>query len=131
MCMQDPISDMITRIRNGLSSGKQVVTVSSSTVKEAILNILVSEGYLLRYSVHGDKKKVITIDLKYYENKPVITKIQRLSKPGLRLYKSAESLGGLLAGTFDTVIVSTSRGVMTASQARKSSLGGEILVRVK
>jgi small subunit ribosomal protein S8 len=129
--MQDPISDMITRIRNGLSSGKQTVTVGSSNQKEAILKLLVSEGYVLGYSIEGDKKKIITINLKYYENKPVITKIQRLSKPGLRLYKSSESLSTLLAGTFDMVIVSTSHGVMTSGQARKLNLGGEILIRVK
>jgi small subunit ribosomal protein S8 len=129
--MQDPISDMITRIRNGLSSSKKMVTVNSSGQKEAILKILVSEGYLQSYSVAGDKKKVITVNLKYYENKPVISMIQRLSKPGLRLYKSVNDLGGSLAGALDTIIVSTSQGVMTASQARKLNLGGEILVRVK
>jgi small subunit ribosomal protein S8 len=131
MCMQDPISDMITRIRNGLSSGKQTVTMNSSNQKEAILKLLLSEGYILGYVIDGDKKKVVTVNLKYYQNKPVITKIQRLSKPGLRLYKSSESLGKLLSGTFDTIIVSTSLGVMTSGQARKLNLGGEILVRVK
>jgi small subunit ribosomal protein S8 len=131
MSMQDPISDMITRIRNGLSSSKKIVTVASSNQKEAILKILVSEGYIQDYSIDGDKKKMITVTLKYYENKPVITLIQRLSKPGLRLYKSVSELASDFSSVLDTVIVSTSRGVMTASQARKLNLGGEILVRVK
>ncbi len=122
---------MITRIRNGLSSSKKIVTVASSNQKEAILKILVSEGYIQDYSIDGDKKKMITVTLKYYENKPVITLIQRLSKPGLRLYKSVSELASDFSSVLDTVIVSTSRGVMTASQARKLNLGGEILVRVK
>ena len=131
MSMQDPISDMITRIRNGLSSGKKTVQVNSSRQKEAILKILVSEGYLLGYSVEGDKKKVVTVELKFYENKPVITEIRRLSKPGLRLYKSSNELSMLASNGLDTVIVSTSGGVMTASHAKKLKLGGEVLVKVK
>jgi small subunit ribosomal protein S8 len=130
MCMQDPISDMITRIRNGLSSGKKTVQVNSSVQKEAILKILVSEGYLLGYTIEGEKKKVATVELKFYENKPVITEIRRISKPGLRIYRSSEELLDHSRG-LDTFIVSTSKGVMSASHAKKMNLGGEVLVKVK
>ncbi len=131
MCMQDPISDMITRIRNGQSSHKKTVQVSSSRQKEAILNVLSSEGYILGYSTEGDKKKIATIQLKFYEDKPVISKIQRMSKPGFRVYKSSNDLADLSSRDLDTLIVSTSAGVMTAVQAKKINLGGEVLIKLK
>jgi small subunit ribosomal protein S8 len=132
MCMHDPISDMITRVRNALSSGKKEVKFSSSRQKEAILKILVEEGYISGYEINsldGNKKEAV-VKLKFYEGKPVISKISRISSPGLRKYRGVADLKQEYPNKLETVIVSTPVGVMTASHATMKNLGGEVLVKV-
>ena len=127
MSMTDPVADLLTRIRNGQSARKASVTVGASKLKTAILNVLKSEGYIAGYSVDaGDGKPQLTIDLKYYEGRPVIDRLERVSRPGLRIYRGKEDLPRVLGG-MGTVIVSTPRGVMTDRAARAIGQGGEVL----
>jgi small subunit ribosomal protein S8 len=127
----DPISDMLTRIRNALTAGHATVAIPKSRMKEAIAQILTEEGYVDSYSI-GDESPVnlIHIKLKYYgsrrERKPVITKLQRVSKPGRRVYRKRDELPIPLSGT-GTAIVTTPRGVMTSQKARQVGVGGEVL----
>ena len=127
MSMTDPIADLLTRIRNGQSARKSSVTVASSKLKTAILKVLKEEGYIADFSHSSDEgKPVLTVDLKYYEGRPVIDRIERVSRPGLRIYRGKDELPKVLGG-MGTVIVSTPQGVMTDKQARSIGQGGEVL----
>ena len=127
--MQDPIADLLTRIRNGQASGKVAVTVPSSKQKLAIANLLVKEGYSASVQEVGDVKKVLEIGLKYYEGKPVVELIQRVSRPGLRIYKKCRDLPRIMNG-LGIAVISTSKGIMTDRAARKDGLGGEVICYV-
>jgi len=129
MTMQDPLSDMITRIRNANLREKVSVAMPSSKVKVSVAKVLKEEGYILSYKVTEDKKPVLEIDLKYYEGKPVIEEITRSSKPSLRVYSSSKDLPKVKRG-LGVAIVSTSKGVMSDRSARSNGVGGEILCTV-
>ena len=127
MSMTDPIADMLTRIRNGQASNKTEGAIPSSKLKTAIAEVLKKEGYISNYSTSGKGgKNILTIELKYFEGKPVIESIYRSSKPGLRLYKNKENLPKVLGG-LGVAIVSTSAGVMSDRVAREKGVGGEVL----
>jgi len=131
MSLQDPIADMFTRIRNAQKTGKKQVTMQASTFKVALSEVLKQEGYILDFDVHNNgQKKYLVIDLKYFEGQPVINKIERVSRPGLRHYKPSTKLPRVLGG-FGTAIISTSRGVMSDRKARSQSLGGEVICFVE
>jgi small subunit ribosomal protein S8 len=131
MSMSDPIADMLTRIRNGLSASKRHVTVPASKSKLAILKILESEGYISGFSEEADERNLpaVKVELKYYQGKPVIEELVRVSKPGRRVYKNVSDLAPV-AGGLGIAIVSTSKGMMTEKQARKEGAGGEIVCTV-
>lgn len=130
MSMTDPIADMLTRIRNALAAGKLVVAIPSSKQKLAIANLLKEEGYISDASVQDiDGKPVLEINLKYYEGKPVIDLIQRVSRPGLRVYKGKDDLPKVMDG-LGIAVVSTSNGLMTDRAARKAGHGGEVVCYV-
>ncbi len=130
MSMSDPISDMLTRIRNSLQRNKRDVKMPSSKLKVAIANILKQEGYIIDYSVaEHDKKATLTIELKYYEGKAVIESIKRVSRPSLRSYKSVDDLPKVMGG-LGVSIISTAKGVMTDKSAREQGVGGEVLCYV-
>ncbi len=130
MSMQDPIADMLTRIRNAQMVNSEKTAMPSSKLKIAIAKVLKDEGYITNYNVEGDEKMPsLVIFLKYHSNKPVIETIKRISRPGLRIYKSCNDLPDVLGGLGITV-VSTSKGVMSDRLARKERLGGEILCKV-
>jgi len=124
--MTDPIADMFTRIRNGQSAAKVAVTMPSSKVKVAIANLLKEEGYISDFSVAGEVKPELSVELKYFEGKEVIEVIKRVSRPGLRIYKSCDELPKVLAG-MGIAIISTSKGLMTDRAARSAGIGGEVL----
>lgn len=127
MSMQDPISDMLTRIRNAQAAGKTQVTMPSSKMKVAIAEVLKAEGYVDGLAVDNDDVKAqLTIDLRYYRGEPVISLIQRRSRPGLRIYASKDELPKVNNG-LGVAIVSTSKGVMSDRQAREIGEGGEVL----
>ncbi|MDP3560808.1 MAG: 30S ribosomal protein S8 [Legionellaceae bacterium] len=130
MSMQDPVADMLTRIRNGQQAKHQQVTLVSSILKEKIANVLKEEGYISDYSIESQENnlKCMTIYLKYFQERPVIVKIKRISRPGLRVYKSVKDLGSVPG--FGISILSTSKGVMTHSAARASNVGGEVICEV-
>ena len=129
MSMQDPISDMLTRIRNGQAASKVSVKMPSSKQKVAIAAVLKAEGYITEFAVAGDTKPVLEVTLKYFEGKKVIDTLKRVSRPGLRIYKGANDLPKVMAG-LGIAIISTSHGVMTDRAARKASIGGEIICYV-
>jgi small subunit ribosomal protein S8 len=124
--MQDPIADMFTRVRNGQMSNKVSVTMPSSKVKAALAELLKKEGFIADYEVFGDVKKELNVTLKYFEGKPVIETIKRVSRPGLRIYKKTSDLPKVMGG-LGVAIVSTSQGLMTDRAARKAGIGGEII----
>ena len=127
MSMTDPIADMLTRIRNAQMREEAVVAMPSSKVKQAIARVLKDEGYIEDFKVSGEEvKPVLEIALKYYAGRPVIEKIERVSKPGLRIYKSKDDIPRVMNG-LGIAIVSTSRGVMTDRKARATGVGGEVL----
>ena len=127
MSMSDPIADMLTRIRNAQMAEKVSVSVPKSKVKAAIARVLKEEGYIEDFFSSGeDAKPFLEIGLKYYAGKPVIEKIERISRPGLRIYKAARDIPKVMNG-LGVAIVSTSRGVMTDRKARESGVGGEVL----
>lgn len=126
MSMQDPIADMFTRIRNGQAAKKVAVKMPSSKLKVAIAKLLKEEGYITDYSVAGEAKPELEVELKYFQGKEVIETIQRVSRPGLRIYKKKGDLPKVLAG-LGVSIVSTSKGVMSDRAARKAGMGGEII----
>ena len=129
MTMQDPLSDMITRIRNANLREKVSVAMPSSKVKVSVAKVLKDEGYILNYKVTEDKKPVLEIELKYYDGKPVIEEITRSSKPSLRVYSRSKDLPKVKSG-LGVAIVSTSKGVMSDRSARSNGVGGEILCTV-
>lgn len=127
MSMSDPISDMLTRIRNGQQATKASVSMPSSKAKKAIANVLKEEGYISDFSIEKhDNKEVLNIQLKYFDGRPVIDTIKRVSRPGLRIYKNKTELPSILNG-LGIAIVSTSKGVMTDRKARAAGCGGEVL----
>ena len=130
MSMQDPIADMLTRIRNGQMAGKVRVTMPMSKQKLAIANLLEAEGYVREaLREEADGKQVLTVVLKYYEGKPVIDRLQRVSRPGLRVYKGKDELPRVLDG-LGIAVISTSKGLMTDRVARAGGHGGEVLCYV-
>ena len=129
MSMQDPIADMLTRIRNGQAANKVAISMPSSKLKVAIANVLASEGYIESVKVVEGVKPELEITLKYFQNKPVVESIQRVSRPGLRLYKRKDELPKVMGG-LGIAVVSTSKGVMTDRAARQAGLGGEIICYV-
>lgn len=127
MSMSDPISDMLTRIRNAQMAEKTTVSMPSSKLKAAIAKVLQDEGYVEGFKVVNDgAKATLEIGLKYYANRPVIETIQRVSRPGLRIYKGSEEIPKVMNG-LGIAIVSTSRGLMTDRKARADGIGGEVL----
>ncbi len=131
MSMSDPIADMLTRIRNGQNTKKVTVTMPSSKLKRAIAQVLKEEGYIEDFAVAEDGvKSELTITLKYHMGQPVISKLRRVSRPGLRIYKNSDDLPKVIGG-LGVAIVSTSRGVMSDRAARAAGHGGEILCEVE
>ncbi|MBQ9258724.1 MAG: 30S ribosomal protein S8 [Neisseriaceae bacterium] len=126
MSMHDPISDMLTRIRNGQRANKVSVSMPSSKLKCSIASVLKEEGYIEGFSVSTDEKPVLNIELKYYAGRPVIEQIKRVSRPGLRIYKGVAEIPTVMNG-LGVAIVSTSKGVMTDRKARANGVGGELL----
>ena len=126
MSMQDPIADMFTRIRNAQGANKVAVRMPSSKQKVAIAHVLKEEGYIADFSVQGEVKAELEITLKYFEGKPVIESIERVSRPGLRIYKKRNELPKVMGG-LGVAVVSTSKGLMTDRAARKAGLGGEVI----
>jgi small subunit ribosomal protein S8 len=127
MSMTDPVADMLTQVRNGQAARKPSVTLPASKLKLSIAQVLEREGYIGAVSTEEvDGKPVMTIELKYYQDRPVIERLERVSRPGLRIYKSAAELP-VVQGGLGVAIVSTSRGVMTNRDARKAGHGGEVL----
>ena len=129
MSMQDPIADMLTRIRNGQTANKVAISMPSSKLKVAIANVLADEGYIESVKVVEGVKPELEITLKYFQGKPVVESIQRISRPGLRIYKRKDELPKVMGG-LGIAIVSTSKGVMTDRAARQAGLGGEIICYV-
>jgi small subunit ribosomal protein S8 len=130
MSMSDPIADMLTRIRNGQQAKKTEVNMPGSKLKAAIASVLKDEGYITDFSTgEAEGKPVLTVVLKYYEGKPVIEKLQRASRPGLRTYKGKDELPQVMGG-LGVAIISTSQGVMSDRAARKAGFGGEVLCYV-
>ena len=131
MSMSDPIADMLTRIRNGQMANKKVVKFPSSTYKTAILEVLKGEGYIGDFDTAAvDKKPETTVNLRYYDGKPVISLIKRVSRPGLRIFRGKDELPSVLNG-LGVAIVSTSKGVMTDRAAREAGEGGEVVCTVE
>ena len=127
MSMTDPIADFLTRIRNGQSSGKAEVHVPASKVKLAIAQVLKEEGYIEDFSAADQEgKPTLAVQLKYYQGRPVIDRLERVSRPGLRVYRGKDELPSILGG-LGVAIVSTSQGVMSDRQARANGHGGEVL----
>jgi len=127
MSMSDPIADMLTRIRNAQMAEKVTVAMPSSKLKVALAKVLQDEGYVDGYKVVSDNgKPTLEIGLKYYADRPVIEKIQRVSRPGLRVYKGSEDIPKVMNG-LGVAIVSTSKGLMTDRKARANGIGGEVL----
>ncbi|BFQ94269.1 30S ribosomal protein S8 [Gallibacterium anatis] len=129
MSMQDPIADMLTRIRNGQAANKVAINMPSSKLKVAIADVLAKEGYIESFKVVEGVKPELEITLKYFQGKPVVESIQRVSRPGLRIYKRKDELPKVLGG-LGIAVVSTSKGVMTDRAARQAGLGGEIICYV-
>ena len=129
MSMQDPIADMLTRIRNGQTANKVSVVMPLAKSKLAIAKVLKDEGYIESWSVTEEKKAELEVTLKYFQGKPVVEQIQRVSRPGLRVYKGKNDLPKVMAG-LGVAIISTSKGVMTDKSARQAGLGGEVICYV-
>ena len=129
MSLQDPISDMLTRVRNAQKASKVKVVMPSSRQKVDIATVLKTEGYITDFNVSEGVKKELTIELKYYQGEPVIESIKRISRPGLRIFKSKDELPSINGG-LGIAIISTSGGLMTEKQARVAGHGGEVLCTV-
>ena len=129
MSMQDPLADMLTRIRNAQMAEKSVVSMPSSTLKVAVAKVLKDEGYIADYQISSEIKPLLSIELKYFEGRSVIEEVKRVSRPGLRQYKSSEDLPKVRGG-LGVSIVSTNKGVMTDRAARAAGIGGEVLCTV-
>lgn len=126
--MQDPIADMLTRIRNGLSAHKTAISIPLSKSKKAIAELLVNEGYIDAMKISGDKR-TLSIKLKYHQDKPVIEMLKRVSRPGLRIYKTVDKLPKVYGG-FGVAVISTSKGLMSDRKARLEGIGGEVICYV-
>ena len=129
MSMSDPIADMLTRIRNAQIVEKTAVTMPSSKLKVAIAQVLKDEGYIDGFAIKGDKKSELEIALKYYADRPVIEHIERVSRPGLRIYRGRHEIPNVMNG-LGVAIVTTPKGVMTDRKARAAGIGGEVLCYV-
>jgi len=130
MSMTDPIADMLTRLRNAQKATKKQVSMPASKLKQAIAEVLLREGYIVAHHIDGDDKKpTLIITLKYYEGQPVIERIKRVSRPGLRVFRGKDELPSVQGG-LGIAIVSTSRGVMSDRAAREIGQGGEVLCTV-
>lgn len=129
MSMQDPLADMIARIRNAQLAHMASTSMPSSKIKVSVAEVLKSEGYIENYNVSAGVKPELTVNLKYHQGKPVIDAIKRISRPGLRKYRGKDELPNV-ANSLGVAIVSTSQGVMTDRAARKANIGGEILCTV-
>ena len=129
MSLQDPIADMLTRVRNAQKASKKSVVMPSSKQKVSIAQVLKEEGYISSFEVSGDTKKQLKIELRYYQGKPVIERIKRISRPGLRIFKSKDELPSINGG-LGIAIISTSKGLMTDRQARAAGHGGEVICHV-
>ena len=129
MSMSDPIADMLTRIRNAQSVDKTAVTMPSSKLKVAIAQVLKDEGYIDGFAVKGEQKAELEIALKYYAGRPVIERIERVSRPGLRIYRGRHDTPNVMNG-LGVAIVTTPKGVMTDRKARAAGIGGEVLCYV-
>lgn len=129
MTMQDPLADMLTRVRNAQSAGLKTVSMPSASTKVSVARVLKAEGYITDYSVSDESKPVLSIELKYFEDRPVIEEIKRLSRPGLRKYTRKNDIP-LVRGGLGVVILSTNKGVMTDRAARAAGVGGELLCTV-
>ncbi|VAW81502.1 SSU ribosomal protein S8p (S15Ae) [hydrothermal vent metagenome] len=128
--MTDPIADMLTRIRNGQRAGKVSVSMPSSKLKSSIARVLLDEGYIGAFSIEDESgKPTMNVDLKYYDGRPVIESLKRISRPGLRIYKANDEIPSVRGG-LGVAIVSTSRGVMSDRAARAAGEGGEVLCYV-
>jgi len=128
--MSDPIADLLTRIRNAIAVNKKTVAVPYSKTKESIIKILKENNYLIDYQIKGKSpQKQLNIKIKYQHKKPTITKLTRISKPGVRLYTDVKDLPRLMLGR-GIVILSSSQGVITGRQALKKNIGGEIICKV-
>lgn len=130
MTMQDPVADMLTRIRNGQRAKHEQVRLPSSIVKQDIAKVLKEEGFIKDFHVAVDEANMsyMTIELKYFQNKPVIDRIRRVSRPGLRVYKSVKDLAPIPG--FGVAILSTSKGIMSHAAAKKANVGGEVICEV-
>ncbi len=129
MSMQDPIADMLTRIRNGQAAAKKSVNMPASKLKASIAQVLTDEGFIGGYSVSEDVKATMTVELKYFQGQPVIDQLKRVSRPGLRIYKKVDDLPKVIGG-LGVSIISTSKGVMSDRAARKAGHGGEVICTV-
>jgi len=129
MSLQDPIADMLTRVRNAQKASKVNVKMPASKQKSRIAAVLKDEGYISDYKVSDDSLKQLVIELKYYQGKPVIEQMRRISRPGLRIFKSKDELPSINGG-LGIAIISTSKGVMTDRQARAAGHGGEVICSV-
>lgn len=129
MSMQDTLADMLTRIRNGHMAEKSAVAMPASKMKASVAAVLKEEGYISDFSVEGETKPVMTVELKYFEGKPVIESIQRVSRPSVRVYRGASELPKV-SGGLGVAIISTSKGVMTDRAARAAGVGGEVICTV-
>ena len=129
MSMQDPISDLLTRIRNAQMAGHETVTLPASKIKLAILKVLVDEGFVGGYEILESTKPEVLVSLKYYHGAPVIREIDRVSRPGLRIYKKCAELPSVRGG-LGLAIISTNYGVVSDRQARENGTGGEVLCTV-
>lgn len=130
MSMQDPISDMLTRIRNAQARAKREVAMPASNNKQAIAEVLKDEGYVGAWRVEGEgHRKQLIVELKYYRGKPVIERMRRVSRPGLRVYRSKDALPAVVGG-LGIAIISTSKGLMTDREARVQGIGGEVVCSV-
>ncbi len=130
MSMQDPIADMLTRIRNAQARAKREVVMPGSTRKAAIAEVLKNEGYIANYAATSENgRPQLVVELKYYNGRPVIEKIERVSRPGLRVYRTRDALPRVVGG-LGIAIVSTSRGLMTDRAARALGIGGEVICSV-
>ncbi|MEZ5560890.1 MAG: 30S ribosomal protein S8 [Pseudomonadales bacterium] len=129
MTMQDPIADLLTRVRNAQRAQQPDVSMPSSKLKAAICEVLKKEGYIDGYAVQGDKQPKLNVQLRYHEGNAVIEEIKRVSRPGLRVYKASDELPKIRGG-FGIAIVSTSKGLMTDREARAQGVGGEVLCTV-
>lgn len=130
MSMSDPIADMLTRIRNGQLAGHAKVSMPSSKMKASLAKLLADEGFIASFEVKNDNgKSELTLDLKYYQGKPVIETLKRVSRPGLRIYKNKDELPKVIGG-LGVAVISTSKGIMSDRDARKMGVGGEVVCYV-